>query len=313
VFSNVDTLTQVKLQELKYRTREMDPHVIIVQEVKPKNFTRELHLSEYNIDGYELLPLNISKESPGRGMIMYVKETVKYTPSDVNNVFQEGIFCELELKSKDRLLIGGIYRSPTSSEENFSHMCETIREVCASKYTHVLLMGDLNLPGIDWDSGVIQGGTGTINYKFVELLRDCYLHQHITEPTRGRWTDKPSTLDLLCSNEEGMVSDIIIDAPIGKSDHSVVSFRFNAYIMEKPRVKYRHHYDKADYDKMREHLNIDWDKEFALYPYDVDRQWTCFSEKLNRVIEDYVPTKRVTLNGGRSNRRHAVPLNRKTL
>jgi hypothetical protein len=41
-------------------------------------------------------------------------------------------------------------------------------------------------------------------------------------------------LDLIFSNEEEMVSDIVIEFPAGKSDHSVISFQFNAYITETP-------------------------------------------------------------------------------
>jgi hypothetical protein len=77
------------------------------------------------------------------------------------------------------------------------------------------------------------------------------------EPTRGRGTDKPSTLDLIFSSEEGMVSDNDIEAPVGKSDHSLVCFRFNAYIEEKPRVKLRYKYDKADYEQVRKVMDID--------------------------------------------------------
>lgn len=44
-----------------------------------------------------------------------------------------------------------------------------------------------------------------MEYKFIDTIRDCYLFQHIEEATRRRGSDKPSVLDLIFSNEEGMV------------------------------------------------------------------------------------------------------------
>jgi len=48
--------------------------------------------------------------------------------------------------------------------------------------------------------------------------------------TRWRGTNNASLLDPVLTNEEGMVSDINIEAPLGKSDHSVILFRVNAHI-----------------------------------------------------------------------------------
>ena len=92
MFTNVDTLTQSKLQELTLRDDEdAQPIILVVQEVKPKSYSRDIQLSEYNIEGYEMLPLNISNNSTGRGMIIYAKDNVKYSPCELKAKFQEGI------------------------------------------------------------------------------------------------------------------------------------------------------------------------------------------------------------------------------
>ena len=57
--------------------------VIAVSEVKPKNFRFDRTLSEYNLDGYEMLTLNLCKNDAGRGMILYIDSCVKYSP--INN------------------------------------------------------------------------------------------------------------------------------------------------------------------------------------------------------------------------------------
>ena len=57
MFSNVDTLTIDKLNELKTRLKYMDtlPDLIALQEVKAKHFRFERSLAEYHIEGYEIL------------------------------------------------------------------------------------------------------------------------------------------------------------------------------------------------------------------------------------------------------------------
>ena len=74
VSSNVDTLTSDKLQDLRVRIDLMDskPSIIALCEVKPKNFRYERNLAEYNVEGYNLLPLNIGKDDPVSGMLICI-------------------------------------------------------------------------------------------------------------------------------------------------------------------------------------------------------------------------------------------------
>jgi hypothetical protein len=78
---------------------------------------------------YETVSLNLSKDTPDRGMSMYIKDSLKYTPREFEYKFDEAIFCELELKNNDKLLVGGIYSSSSCTDENFTGMCKTIRKV----------------------------------------------------------------------------------------------------------------------------------------------------------------------------------------
>ena len=84
-----------------------------------------------------------------------------------------------------------------------------VKETNSKGYTHLLTMGDFNYKGIMWDNW----NTPTLSensdeFPFIENLRDCYLHQHITKPTRIRQGQEPSILDLIITNEEGMIKDL---------------------------------------------------------------------------------------------------------
>ena len=65
-----------------------------------------------------------------------------------------------------------------------------------------------------------------MEYKFIETIRDLFI------PAYRRTDQMERVISTEC--EEEMVSDIVIEFPAGKSDHSVISFQFNAYITETP-------------------------------------------------------------------------------
>ena len=98
--------------------------------------------------------------------------------------------------------------------------------------------------------------------KFIECVRDSYLHQHVNEVTRMRGNDEPSTLDLVFTDEVLQVSDLVHHAPLGKSDHSVVTFKYQCYIdYGKPKEKYI--YTKADWNGMKNDSENDkWEQNF---------------------------------------------------
>jgi hypothetical protein len=54
------------------------------------------------------------------------------------------------------------------------------------------------------------------------MVRDTYLSQHVTKETRFRGDNQPSLLDLIFTNEEGMIDTIEHNAPLGNSDHETI-------------------------------------------------------------------------------------------
>ena len=78
-------------------------------------------------------------------------------------------------------------------------------------------MGDFNFPQIDWHSWNTPCKNPEENGNLIiEAVRDSYLHQHINKPTRARRNHTSHILDLVFTNEEGMVSGVEHHSPIGK-------------------------------------------------------------------------------------------------
>ena len=100
------------------------------------------------------------------------------------------------MTGKDCLLLGVIYRSPSSNIINFNHLCNLLTQVTNTGVTHLLITGDFNMPHIDWTTSNVTS-SGTYDGAFLTLIEDLFLIQHVTFPTRLRSNQTPSLLDLI--------------------------------------------------------------------------------------------------------------------
>ena len=173
-------------------------------------------------------------------------------------------------------------------------------------------MGDFNLTEIDWENcSSTNKNLKNINFQFAERTKDCYLYQHITEHTRQRGSDNPSTLDLIFSNEEDMVSDIKIEASLGKSDHSIIYFTSNCTAETSP-PEIKTIYQKGDYEKMKNILSqYDWEN-LQRQSDDINKQWELFKNIFLDAENQCVPRKLTYVNGKLS-KKFSIPLDKKTL
>ena len=68
-------------------------------------------------------------------------------------------------------------------------------------------------------------------------------------------------------------------------------------------------YDKADYNKMRQMLDLDWTELFSNCTENVNQQWDIFITKYQEAEKTCIPRKIIRTK----NRRYSVQLDRKTL
>ena len=85
--------------------------------------------------------------------------------------------------------------------------------------------------------------------QFIETIHDCYLYQHLLEPTWSRSTDNPSLIVLVLTIEVMQVSHIEYHAPRGKSDYCVITFKYHCYVDYSQPKEYVYH--KTDFNSMR--------------------------------------------------------------
>ena len=197
-------------------------------------------------------------EDKGRGMLINILNTLSYQLDNFVSDFNEALFCSLKFNYSRTLLLGSIYRSPSSTSYNNDCLNALLETVSNASFTYKLLVGDFNYPLIDWASITNQSNTEDKEFKFVESIKDSFLTQLISKPTRGRGTDKPSLLDLVLTSDNGIVSSVEIASPLGNSDHALIITNIRCKPEFKVQRKQILKYDKGDYITMARLLDRDW-------------------------------------------------------
>ena len=67
---------------------------------------------------------------------------------------------------------------------------------------------------MDWEDKDLRRGARRIERLMLDVVNDCFLHQHVREDTRFR-NMQSSTLDLIFTKEERDVKNIGVLVPLG--------------------------------------------------------------------------------------------------
>ena len=283
--------------EFETRVKNDNPMIIGVTEVKPKNMiNKDILKSEFNVSGYDIFD-NFEKDE--RGNLLYINSSLEPKEATFSTPFEECVFAEVKLNNDDVLLVGLLYRSESGSTENNDNLNKLISEINGKNYSHILLMGDINYPAINWENWHANGENSR-ETKFLECLEDNLLLQHINKPTRCRGTDTPHVLDLIITNGEH-VSDLEHQSPLGKSDHQVIVFNYNCYAVLYDKYYEKFLYDKGDYDELNKELqDFDWENSLEDCS-NINDMWTLFLDKVKYLESKYIPKRRFNKYGRKGN------------
>ena len=235
-------------------------------EIKPKN-GKIPDESLLQISGYNH-HINNLEDVLTRGCIIYVRENFESAAIEVGQQFKDALWVSVKSsKSKEKILVGCIYRSGTPAtailnDDNLHAMLRNAAELTG--YSSKVIAGDFNLNKISWDPDPTipdNLSSESVEGKFIECIRDTFFHQHITEPTRYRLGQQPTLDDLIFSTEEGDIEDIMYHPSIGLSDHITLKCRIKTKLQTEASKRVIFKYDKGDYKRMAEMLNIDWENE----------------------------------------------------
>lgn len=293
IYTNADQFVK-KRDDLCMFITGNEPDFILVNEVIPKAQVLPISPALLSIPGYIMYSnFDPSESNLGRsglrGICIYVKMPLHVSEASFKeSSFREQLWVQMKLYGSDSLLLGCIYRSPSgSAEEDVRELGELFRLAGNSTNSHVVITGDFNLPQIDWVLGMSTAPLTHCSHTFVDLVNDCFLHQHVDRPTRFRLGETPHTLDLVLSNEEGMVRDLEFLPGLGASDHVVLQFQLACYSATAEPAEPRLNLNKGNYKLLNDHiLSINWGASVEL---DTQEMYDFIKDTLTTLTCKFIP------------------------
>ena len=294
MYSNLDNSIMSKIDAIKIQAHTNEYDAMLFVEIKPKNgqMPEEVNM---RIPGYMLYLGNL-EDNHTRGTCIYIKdcyESSKVKIPDSN--FQDTTSAEVLFGKNRRVLLQVIYRSGSPGtaalydDAMMNHMKTTSN---LPNYSNMIIAGDFNLNQIKWTPDPIVPNTireNSIEHKFTECVRDCYFHQYVREPTRYRHDHTPTCDDLIFSSRDTDIDGVKYNPSIGKSDHLALTFELEVENRILPPRKTIYLYDKGDYFKLCNMLDVDW--ETMLKGLNVEDSMKLFEEAYYKAEKECVPTK----------------------
>ena len=195
---------------------------------------------------------------------------------------QVSLYC-ISVNNENTGLIA-IYRPPNLDLENSNKVFEKLKEL-ADLFNNVLIIGDLNLPDIDW---INYFGRSCISYQFTDMCYTLSLHHMVCIPTRGN-----NILDLVLVSNQNLIANLEVGPPLGQSDHLGLNFQLitNDKTNDSINQRVMYNYGQADYNIINAYLmTIDWDEQLNQSD-SIDEMWGIFMSFLSYIHENFIPIK----------------------
>ncbi len=204
------------------------------------------------IPGY-ILAANLRKDRTdmanglGGGLLVYGKVGIELLTNDnlVSNFTQ---YCRFKISTRSTLLNFVLaYQPPSSRQENTEEICVLLRRVD----NNTIVIGDINMPDIDWSAGR-AGARG-------RLLLETMLEEDLLQMVSFATHIKGNTLDLVITNCPEKVLTVTDGGRLGKSDHCIIVVEVECDIQRQVSKQITKNWSRANFEGVRSMLEgIDW-------------------------------------------------------
>ena len=219
VVINANSITHKKA-EISAMADYCDPDLMLITETK---LDSSIFSSELLPKGY-VCGFRRDRNLHGGGVMIVTKDCYTITDLVLQTTPQnetELVWAPITLKDHSKLVVGSFYRPPNQGvspilelERQLSEITDTFKN---NPKTTLILGGDFNAGGIDWETGLVPDDSPNrlLKEKLIEVISEGGLQQMQREPTRGQ-----NLLDGFCCNKPSLVKACI--SITGISDHSIV-------------------------------------------------------------------------------------------
>ena len=224
---------------------------------------------------------------PGGGVAILIRKDITHLKLEVDVDLNNVQLCAITIiLPETKVTIACIYRSPGSTDLEDQELIAAL-DLLVQRSGKLYIVGDFNLPDINWVTGsCIQGNVGD---NYIRWMNARALYQHVTFDTRFRNGQMPSLLDLIISKSEQDVTSLTSHPPIGKSDHLLIE----AEIRIKPpkrKVKMTRNFGRMDINNLRSRaLGLNW--QLRETSVEVEGLWANIKQNLLNLQDEFAPLK----------------------
>ena len=305
IMANVDGLITKKYPFKKDMIREVatlaNALAVGLTETHLNSAYRE---AEMHMPGYEMYRADRADGRKKGGTALYLKEELS-TSTKVLLSYSNGFVEVLAVMVKElRLAMAIVYRPPRCPTQYFEEVMERLRTTLAScdrPAPEIVILGDFNLPHVDWDSRMVNGGRSDERFQaelIFSLMDEHCLNQEVEEPTR-----RQNKLDLVFSNNSELVQSISVQTSV-ITDHNIVIINTNIRTGKHNDAEIRRgtsdfgfgglHFwsDSVEWNDLRKALSdVDWESTKIWATQDVDEALEEFMREVLKVAKKHVPPK----------------------
>lgn len=205
-FQNVNGL-RTKIPEFKQSLSNTCCDVIVLVEtnLSPDISDSELGLQNFTIYRCDRSINTTSAKSSGGGVLIGVSSTLISQEIPMADCSIECIFVRIRLLGSSSLIVGAVYLPPNQSSQQYMDYCAICEEIFIGNASEqLLLMGDFNIPDVNWISRPLQASDGS-SQMLIDLANLFHLQQmNRTINNRG------VLLDLIfSSNSDTLVGSVL--------------------------------------------------------------------------------------------------------
>ncbi|KAF4531054.1 hypothetical protein B566_EDAN019067 [Ephemera danica] len=228
----------------------------------------------------------------GGGVALYLPAALMVTVLDTPpwSLLPDSLWCTFRTNRTNQCLVGVVYRSPNSNQRDDQSLLNIFEAIDCSAFSSVLVLGDFNTPHANF--ALLQATTGETSFAY-RLLRsaiDKGLTEHVQGVTRHRVGQVSSRLDLVFTNEPHLVENLRCTAPLGLSDHVLLTFDFIcdcSWVNHTPGVFRAFH--RTNLTALREHMSkCSWNPGLTV---SIENQWLHIKQCVINAIDISVPLR----------------------
>jgi hypothetical protein len=208
----------------------------------------------------------------------------------------EIIWTEVFTSNKQSTLIGSFYRPPSSPPSIMDSLEESLSKAFRAASNQLLILGgDFNLPGIDWNTNTVipSSSNSACCHRLLDIMNNFHLTQTVLEPTR-RTTTTNNILDLIFISKPDLIKDTTVSS--GQSDHDIVTANIPLRLCYKKQPGRKvYDFKKGNHEAFIQDMKSFISRFFDSKPEDrsVEENWCLFKNTLLSTAEKHFPLLKI--------------------